>query len=98
MNNIFLITTISTTNNKFSCSRTVGYFKDLNKAKEIVENNCYDLFETFYGYAVIEEVPEGIYPLYENQVWYKWNLKENKYEECERPEFAMNCGYCEGIG
>ena len=95
---IFLITTISTTNKKFSYSRTVGYFKDLNKAKEIVENNCYDLFETFYDYAVIEEVPEGIYPLYENQVWYKWNLKENKYEECERPEFAMNFGYCEGIG
>ena len=90
MNNIFLITTISTTNKKFSYSRTVGYFKDLNEAKEIVENNCYDLFETFYDYAVIEEVPEGIYPLYENQVWYKWNLKENKYERLCIPFWLLS--------
>lgn len=98
MNNIFLITTISVTNNEFSSSRTVGYLNNLNKAKEIVENNYYDLFETIYDYAVIEEVPEGIYPLYKNQFWYKWNLKEDKYEECEKPKCAMNYKICEGIG
>ena len=95
---IYTITTIEVDKKDgFSSSRCVGFYYDLNEAKNAIEENRCDLFETCYLYAVIEESYEGIYPHIEKQLWYKYNLKKEKYEKCKKPEFAMGYGSC-GIG
>ena len=95
---IYTITTIEVDKKgDYSSSRCVGFYYDLNEAKNAIEENRCDLFETCYLYAVIEESYEGIYPHIEKQLWYKYNLKEEKYEKCKKPEFAMGYGSC-GIG
>ncbi|MGF7535784.1 hypothetical protein AAGG74_19185 [Bacillus mexicanus] len=47
---------------EFGSTRTVGVFKDIEEARDIVENNKNDINETIYNYAVIEEVDMGLYP------------------------------------
>ena len=79
---IYLIATIG----EFG-SRTVGYFEDLEKAKQCVKENWGDLCEAgYYEYAVIEDVELGIYQSYKsNPIFYKWNDKDLEYQEIERP-------------
>ena len=103
--NIYLVTTIEVTENdgiqKFSSSRTVGYFNAFKKADEIVRNNSYDICETIYLYAIIEEVEEGIYPECKNRYWYKYNVKNGNYEPIDEPQILEGIYgnlICYGIG
>lgn len=47
---------------EFGDTRTVGIFPSLEEARNVVENNVCDIFETIYDYALIEEVTFGLYP------------------------------------
>lgn len=92
-NPIYTITTIEVDKKEsYSSSRCVGFYYDLNEAKNAVEENRCDIFETCYLYAVIEETYAGIYPEIKQELWFKYNLKEEKYEKCEKPEFTIGYG------
>ena len=83
---MYIITTIQIKNNQIQDTRCVGYVSDLDLAKEIIENNKYDLNETIYNYALIENIPEGIYQYDMNPLWFKFNELEGKYIECNKPK------------
>ena len=68
-------------------SRTVGYMHDKQKAIQLVLNNTCDLNEGgYYPYALVEEVPEGIYGIdselsFEDRVtWFAWCDDSNSYK------------------
>ena len=81
----YFVTTIS--KNGKVC---VGYFDTYEKAEMIVKDNTMDIFESCYEHAVIEKIPTGLYQFDTSPKWFKWNFEEERYEECETPEFAKS--------
>jgi len=68
--------------------RTVGWCKNLEDAKNIVESNQCDIHECSYKYVVIEKVSDGVYGfcIGNCEQWYEWNEIENKYMQIDKPE------------
>lgn len=64
----------------------VGFYSDKESAFDIVINNCGDLHETCYDYALIEEVEEGIYPGSTTRWFFKFNMDTQQYEPISEPE------------
>lgn len=80
---MFFITTIN--KDDYRC---VGYYSKIDKAVNTVVYNKGDLYEAgWYPYAVIEEIKEGIYQYDQEPMWFKFNEKTERYEECEKPSF-----------
>ena len=76
---------ITTLERDFEGTRCVGYFSKLEDAVEAVINNYYDLNEAgYYPYAVIENIPEGIYHYDENPIWFKYDKNTNKYIQIDQ--------------
>jgi hypothetical protein len=107
MNNIFAITTFTKLENdetfgpwhcEIGDARTVGYRCSLEEAKEVVETNMCDIFETCYTYACIEEVPPHLYPECVSRVLYKWNREKDCYEPIAVPDFLTRFQLVCGIG
>jgi len=75
--------------------RCIGYFIDLENAKEAVEDNYGDMYEEgHYPYCIIEGHKEGIYGFTSEIYWYKWN---SGYKQIDKPKGLENiCGY--GMG
>jgi len=72
-------------------TRNIGWYYTEDGAKRALLNNARVISEEvhgvpYYPYALVEEVPFGIYPdCSEGRVWfYRW--EEGKYVPCERPE------------
>lgn len=67
---------------EFGDIRIVGWYKDLSVAENKVESNACDINEGCYEWAIIEEVPEGLYPYgFENiRKLYRFNKTTGKYE------------------
>ncbi len=71
--------------------RTVAICTKIENAKEIVEKNVGDIFETSYTYAVIVEVESDLlygglalpYP----ELWYQWegDVETGRYVAIEKP-------------
>lgn len=66
----------------FGYVRTVGWYKDLSIAEKVVESNACDINEGYYDWALIEEVPEGLYPFstFNLRKLYNFNKEKGKYE------------------
>jgi len=58
----------------------VGWFKSRRKAIKCVVNNVGDLNETVYEYARLSFIPEGIYMIPEEDIWFAFNYDTKKYE------------------
>lgn len=73
-------------------TRCVGYVSTLEEAKDIVENNRYDLYEAgCYPWAVIERIREGIYQYDFHPIWFEYNEATNKYIQRDfSPEFIVH--------
>jgi len=71
-----------------SGSRTVGYFRTLQEAKDCIAQNWGDIYEDgYYPYAVIEGVEPGLYPTTLDSIWYKWegDFETGGYKTIEKP-------------
>jgi len=66
--------------------RTVGWFPILKSgAQKCVEKNQGDIYESgTYPWAVIEEIPYGVYPP-TNEWWYEWDSEKGKYIPGRKP-------------
>lgn len=83
---MYFITTVEK-----NTTRTVGYFSNIEDAINTVKTNKYDIWENCYTYAVIENVPEGLYQYDEHPLWFKFNTNTRKYESIANPpEFAKS--------
>jgi hypothetical protein len=68
-------------------SRCVGYFADMMKAMDVLNRNLGDIYENgWYPHAVIEAVPEGLYPIIESRWWYEWCEEKQGYIACADPQ------------
>lgn len=72
-------------------TRNIGWFPTEDEAKDALQRNACVISEEicgvpYYPYALVEEVPSGIYPdCSEDRVWfYRWD--NGTYVPCERPE------------
>jgi len=83
---------VTTIDSKDGDTRCVGYYSTFEKANEAVLDNACDIWETCYDYAVIENIPEGLYQYDFKPIWYKWNDIEEIYEKIdERPTCIDKC-------
>ena len=73
-----------------SDARCWGFYEDWNDAREVVENNITDIWETVYWYAVIEEYTQGISTCTLNRWFYKYDRNLNKYIEIKEPEYIKH--------
>ena len=88
---MYFITTIETKGKDVKDTRCVGYFKTFEKAEKAVKENACDIWETCYDYAVIENIPEGLYQYDFHPTWYKWDDLNEEYKRIEgRPEEYKN--------
>jgi hypothetical protein len=79
--------------------RCVGFFFDLESAKNSVIRNDLDIYEHQYNVVVIEKSYEGFfnYGEPESDCWYKFNKQTEKYEKIEKPDcFKTSIGF--GMG
>ena len=56
------------------------YYKKEDAIETVVENRG-DINKHTYNYALVEEIPYGIYPTTHNRWWYKFNYDTRKYEQ-----------------
>ena len=96
---IYLVATIKDIESTFSAkmngtfgmantygSRTVGYYPSLEEAKKCIEENHGDIQESYYKYAVIEDVEPGLYRSTEStSIWYKWSKAQEKFLPIDKP-------------
>lgn len=78
--------------------RLVGYFETFDKAEEIIVNNQDDIYECgYYEYAIIQNIPSGLYKYDLQPVWYQWN-DINGYTKIDTipQQYKNQCGF--GIG
>ena len=94
---MYFITTIETNKKEISDTRCVGYYSTFEKAENAVLYNVCDIWETCYNYAVIENIPEGIYKYDFRPKWYKYHKLTGGYIKCDPPEFIQSSiGYAIG--
>lgn len=69
-------------------SRTMGYYRNREKAVDAVTDNVLDIHEHSYNYAVVEEMDEGVYPMCKSEQWFKWegDNETGKYVCVPQPE------------
>ena len=89
---------ITTFDSKDGDTRCVGYFKTFKQAENAVLNNTFDIWETCYDYAIIENIPEGLYQYDFHPTWYKFHKLTRKYRKCKQPSFIelTSIGYAIG--
>lgn len=86
---------ITTVDAKDEDTRCVGYFQTFEEAENAVKNNACDIWETCYNYAVIENIPCGLYQYDFHPTWYKYHKLTNEYVKCEQPDFVKSIS---GVG
>lgn len=73
-------------------TRCVGFYYELNRAIESVENADHEYMdlseEGYYKYCVIEPRCEGSYSMNSphTQYWYRWNKEKQLYVKCKKPK------------
>lgn len=92
---MYFITSISEKNG-FRC---IGYVSKLEDAINIVEHNSGDINEAgYYPYAVIENVPEGIYQYDQKPLWFEYDEELDTYKRSTKPDFIDSYYVGFGIG
>jgi len=93
---MYFITTITNLSDN-SDSRCIGYFSEQESAIKAIENNRGDFWETIYNYAVIENIPEGIYKFDAEPLWFQYDRDTEEYKPIDRPEETLHmCGFAIG--
>ena len=69
-------------------SRTWGFYSNKEDALKVLNENCTDIWETIYDYAVLEAYNEGIsaYNFEEGRQFFKYNQELDSYKPIEEPE------------
>lgn len=86
MNPMHFITVLDVENEEIKYQSCIGYFESYEEARQVVEENRYDIYEATYDYVVIESVPTGIYQKALATHWFK--MYQEGYAKIEEPKFA----------
>lgn len=78
-------------------SHTFGYFEIYENAKECLHRNIFDIHETCYNYAVVEEIGTGIHPEVSWRQFFKYSKDKDGFFEIEEPKFLKRlCNFALG--
>lgn len=58
---------------------TYGYFTNHKDAEDVVLQNMTDIQEGVYNFAIIEDIPEGLYSQAEFREFYKWDNEKREF-------------------
>ena len=75
---------------RVASTSTFGYFADHDDAHGAVARNSGDMHEMLYNYLVIEDIPEGIFPMPRSECWFEWDDDQALWQSCKAPEFSKN--------
>lgn len=83
----------------FGSMRTFGFFYDLKKTREALEENAGDMHEYLYSFAIIEKMYPGIHPMCieeEEKEWYRYDFETDGF--IINPEMMTNevCNFALG--
>lgn len=70
--------------------RTMGYYPKYEMAEEDLNSNNCNMHEYLYTYAVIEEIPEGIYQTCTARTFFKFDKDKNGYFRIDPPSILEN--------
>ena len=73
---------------RITSSSTFGYFNDHDEAHGCVARNTCNMDERLYNYLVIEDVPEGLYPMPKSECWFEWTEEQMLWQSCSAPDFS----------
>lgn len=104
MNTIYtvMVMTDLTINDKtefpeFGSTYLAGWFSEFEDAYSSVTDNCCDINETCYDYALIEECKEGLCNPSSKRWLFKYNQKKDRYFQIGEPAFMQKfCGFTIG--
>ena len=71
----------------FGHTSFMGYYTDKNDAIKTVLNNMCDIAECCYKYAVVEEIPMGVYPHSKNRWFFEYDHENDCFHKIEEPKF-----------
>lgn len=78
-------------------SRVWAWYPTFEEACEVVAENVSDLQECLYELALIERVPAGLFVMPRREWWFRWNLAEERWESCAKPDdYARTLGFSMG--
>lgn len=69
---------------EFIFSDPVGYFETYEEVVKILHSNHCNLIETCYDYAVVEQIPPGLYPSLKEAIFFKYDSEKNGYFEIKK--------------
>ena len=72
----------------FGCTAFMGFYHDKNDAISAVMENACDINETCYEYAVVEEIPPGVYAYPRPRWFFKFDGK--RYIPIEEPKYMTH--------
>lgn len=84
---------------EFGSGRLVGWYSKFKDAYLPVSENCCDINETCYKYALIEECEEGLYnpASPSKRWWFEYNSEQGRYFKIEESDFIKRfCGFIIG--
>ena len=81
----------------FGDTRTFGYFDILETCKQALNENCCDMHEGLYEFAVIENIGQGIHPRAKEIAWFRWDVEKWGFFEIQKSECTeVYCNYALG--
>lgn len=66
--------------------RTFGYYDNFEYADEALRQNCCDMYEYLYMYAVVEKIDPGIHPIAEKRWFYKYDEEKDGFYPIREPK------------
>ena len=77
--------------------RTFGFTETLADAERKLNENCLDMHEYLYQYAVVEKIEAGIHPDVLEEVWFKWDEDKKGFYRIKKPnECSCLCNFALG--
>ena len=74
--------------NSYGGQRCFGWFPTKNRAVTAVLNNCCDIHERSYKYAIVEKVGSGIHGSIgrSDEEWFEWNDQLGRFYPTDKPK------------
>lgn len=91
---IFVIKQARITNEKKNTLESVGFFFEKKEALKRIEKNALDLSDDgYYNYCCLMSFEEGLYSIFNEELWYKWDKEVEKYIKCDKPKQFDNIAF-----
>lgn len=75
---------------EFGMTDLAGFYINYEDAEWAVKNNCADIHDNLFDYAIIEKVSEGLYCTLMERWFFQYNHDSDGYIQIEEPSFLKH--------